>query len=106
MADLQRLESKQPGNARIGGFIIRFPSGRAEVIEWDHGAPFASDAALTAAAKQLATQLVERLSRTASHDDMERTNWASVVAAIQRLLSDWNAALKLQLYAAGPQLVH
>ena len=103
MANLQRLEATS-NDPKVGGFVMTFPSGRAEVIEWNHGAPFASDAAILEASKQLAAQLVERLSRTASHDDLERTNWASVVAAIQRIVTDWNAALKRSIYDAGPTL--
>jgi len=104
MADLQRLESTT-NNPRQGGFVIRFPSGRAEVVEWDTGAPMRADAVLQVS-KNMAAQLVERLSASASHDDMERTNWASVVAAIQRIVTDWNEELKRSVYAAGGHAIH
>ena len=104
MADLQRLESTT-NNPRQGGFVIRFPSGRAELVEWNFGAPM-RDAAILQAAKDLAAQLIERLSASAAHDDVERTNWASVVAAIQRIVTDWNEELKRSVYAAGGYAIH
>lgn len=105
MADLQRLESST-GNPRQGGFVIRFESGRAEVIEWDRGAPF-SDAAITPAAKQLTARVLDKLLTTrAGTDDAERTNWASVTAAVQRILVDWNEGLKRHVYATGSSRVH
>lgn len=101
MAELQRLESRT-GDPKQGGFVMRFPSGRVEVIEWNFGAPMRADQLLQAS-KDLAAKVIERLSSSAAHDDMERTNWASVVAAIQRIVTDWNDTLKASIYAAGPQ---
>ena len=38
-------------------------------------------------------------------DDVNRTNWASVTAAVQRIISDWNDKTRARLYAEAPQPV-
>lgn len=84
-----------------GGFICRFPSGTTKQVAWRTGAPITPT---LDAAKTYATQLIEALSREAKFDDMERTNWASAVAAIQKIISDWNDKLRERLYSNAPTL--
>lgn len=87
----------------VGGFICRFPSGLVKSVAWRTGAPIMPT---LDAAKTYAAQLIEALSREAKFDDMERTNWASAVAAIQKIISDWNDELRARLYgdAAPPTI--
>jgi hypothetical protein len=99
MADLQALESAN-GNPRQGGVLVTFPSGERVELAWDHGAPML-DVDVLGECKRLAARLIEHLSRKALHDDLERTNWASIVAALQRIVTDWNDKLKAATYAQG-----
>ncbi len=78
------------------GFLAVFPSGAAKTVTWQAGAPISPE---LEAAKQYAASLIEALSADALFDDMERTNWASAVAAIQKIISDFNDKLRLALYA-------
>ncbi len=78
------------------GFLAVFPSGAAKQIVWRTGAPIEPT---VDAGKKYAAALIEALSKDALFDDMERTNWASAVAAIQKIVGDFNDKLRVKLYA-------
>lgn len=86
MAELYRLES--PTDPHIGGALVRFPSERALTVAWRHDR--AIDAHATA--KRAAAELLERLLAQGATDDANRTNWPSLVAALQRIVRDWDQA--------------
>lgn len=82
-------------DATIGGFLARFPSGKTTIVQWKHGAPSLDS---KADAKKLTVQLVDTLLKEGDRqDDIDRTNWASVVAAVQRIVSDWSDLLRLHI---------
>lgn len=87
MAQIYRLESD---DSHIGGFRVRFPSGVTKDVTWR------SEGVITPtldAAKQYATSLVQSMLDDRRIDDLERTNVPSLVAAIQKIISDWNAVI-------------
>lgn len=94
MTRLIRLESVN-NDAEIGAFAIEFPSGACKALSWKSQAPI-PDA--LAAAKQYAATALQTCLDEGRHDDAERTNWASVTAAIQRIVMDWNEARRKALY--------
>ena len=78
------------GKPEIGGFIIFLPSGATKVVHWNSTKPITPT---LDAAKQYATELVDSLLKqhgTVSCEDIQRTNWTSVAAAIQRIILDFN----------------
>jgi hypothetical protein len=75
------------------------PSGASKSVVWRQAAPIEPT---LEAAKKCAAQIIEALSADARYDDMERTNWTSVVAAIQKIVMDWNDKRREALYAEGP----
>ena len=84
---------------RIGGFLITYPSSYVEEVSW------VSDKKVTDTlkeAKLIAARLVQNLIERKHNDDLERTNWASVVAAIQRIISDWGDRLPNPRTAVEP----
>lgn len=90
---LQRIEGN---DYRIGGFHIRYPSGYAKTLYWNTGAPILPT---IDAAKQYASTALQDLIETQRVDDADRTNWASVTAAIQRIISDFNDILTKRIHA-------
>ena len=84
----------------IGGVIVQWPSGHTSSAAWRSGAPIPDT---LAAAKEYATALVQQALDQRRIDDVERTNTPSLVAAIQKHISDWNDQLKAAIYARGPQ---
>lgn len=92
---LQRLEGDR---ATIGGFLIRFPSGTAKTVSWESGAPVTDT---KEAAQKYAVAVVDALLKEGRQDDIDRTNWVSVVAAAQRCISDWNDKLRAATYRQG-----
>lgn len=88
---LQRMEAD---DATIGGFLMRFPSGKATVVQWKHGAPSLDS---KADAQKLITGVVDSLLKEGRQDDIDRTNWVSCVAAAQRIVSDWSDLLRAHI---------
>jgi hypothetical protein len=82
----------------LSGFICEFPSGVRKQIAWRSRVPITPE---LQAAKQYAATLIQALMSEGRLDDVERTNWASATAAIQRLVSDFNDKCKARLYATG-----
>lgn len=79
------------GDPEVGGFFIFFPSGSTKVIQWRQVRPIEPT---LDAAKQFAAKLIEDLQAKGQTGDIDRTNWASVTAAIQRVILDWNDTVK------------
>lgn len=105
MEDNQRndgLHPRHPGRGRCGlielegdkvehgGFLIFLPSGRTKVISWSSPKPITPtiDAAKEYTAKVIEQLLAENSAQGQS--DFDGTNWVSVVAAVQRILLDFN----------------
>jgi hypothetical protein len=80
------------GDPFVGGFVARWPSGTTKQVAWRFDRPIYPT---LDAAKQYAAKLIETLSA----DDRERTNWASAVAAIQKIISDWNEKVREHQFA-------
>lgn len=85
MANLWRLED--PAHPDVGGVLAEFPSGRRLQAAWRH----ADQVDALATAKRIAAHLLDRLLSQGAHDDAERTNWPSVVAAVQAIIREWDA---------------
>ena len=83
------------------GFVVEFPSGTRKVVAWKSKAPIVPT--LDAAKKYAGELIAARGSEPGGMDDVNRTNWASVVAAVQRIITDWNDKTRARLYAAAPQ---
>jgi len=97
-------DMQQPDGRTLSGVILKFPSGATKQVAWCTGAPIEPT---LDAAKSYAAAVIEHLSSKALYDDMERTNWASAVAAFQKVIMDFNARLKQRLYAESPaQIPH
>lgn len=84
MAKIYPCESDDP---QAGGLVIEFPSGVRKQVAWKHDKPIVPT---IEAAKQYAASMIDTLQKEGRIDDLERTNWASCVAAFQRLIDDWN----------------
>lgn len=97
MADIYPASSTN-GDPRIGGFVAVFPSGAKKVVAWAWGAPILGDDRLDAS-KQYASALLADLLKDGLTDDADRTNWASMTAAIQKIIVDWSDALVVTLHA-------
>lgn len=88
----------------VFAFVVDFPSGARKSVSWKQSAPVVDS---LECAKACASQLVQSLLNAGLQDDIDRTNWASATAAIQKLITDWNEARRDALYAdAPPQVVH
>jgi hypothetical protein len=85
MANLHRLEA--PGHPDVGGVLAEFPSGRRLQATWRHAEQVDS----LATAKRIAAHLLDALLKSGNHDDADRTNWPSLVAAVQTIVRDWDA---------------
>lgn len=75
----------------IGGFVVEFDSGIRKVIAWRQDAPILPP---LDAAKEFVAKLVDTLLRERRLDEVETTNWASAVAAVQKIIVDWNERQK------------
>lgn len=91
MPDLHRLESST-GNPHHGGVLITWSDGSGTEIAWQ------SDGRLILptldAAKRYAAEAIQDLQRTGRNAEINATNWASVVAALQRHIGDFNDRLR------------
>lgn len=80
----------------VFGVVVEFPSGTRKSLSWRQSAPVI-DALETA--KHCAAQLVKALIDGGKMDDVDRTNWASLTAAMQALVMAWNEKRRAALYA-------
>lgn len=92
---LQRLEAD---DATVGGFRITFPSQHALNVSWRNEAPIYPT---LDAAKEYTSKVLQSLLDTGRNDDAERTNWPSVTAAVQRIISDWNELTSARIHKAA-----
>jgi len=98
---LIRLEADEPER---GGLLIFFPSGRHMTIAWRTVTQITPT---KEAALQYTGQIVEELNKVAAKEgrdspaeqDLARTNWVSVTAALQRCIIDFNHALSTRVSA-------
>jgi hypothetical protein len=88
MAQLRRLYS--PDHPSHGGFVATFPSGACKSVTWQSTERIVDT---LDAAKKYTSELLAAMLKQGLMDDCERTNWASMTAAVQRMVSDWNAGL-------------
>ncbi len=100
MAQLWPLDS--PADPRIGGVLFKFPSGKQKTLQWEWPLPVLDTLAVS---KHLAARLLDDLMRDNALDDIGRTNWPSMTAAIQRVVKDWSEKLRVSLVAKHSALV-
>lgn len=90
---LLRLEGNTP---EVGGFIVFFPSGRHLNLVWNHPQQIQPT---KEAAFSFTGRLVDELNKLSADgdktadEDLARTNWVSVAAAVQRQILDFNDAI-------------
>lgn len=94
MAKLYPAESTS-NDSTVGGFVVEFPSGARKSVAWRSEAPISDT---MEAAKQYAISLVQHMFDAGLRDDLNRTNIPSLVAAIARIISDWNDKRRAALY--------
>lgn len=72
-----------------GGFMLFLPSGATKVVAWRSPKPITPT---LDAAKQCATEVAQSLLDAGGieNPDVQRTNWVSVTAAVQRIILDFN----------------
>jgi hypothetical protein len=95
-------ESPQ-GEPEVGGFFVFLPSGETKSIAWRQPRPIAPP---LEAAKQFTANLVQSLldaNTDAARADLDATNWASVTAAVQRIILDWNDGVQMRINARMAQ---
>lgn len=98
MAKLFPAESAT-NEPEVGGFVVVFPSGATKSIAWRSKAPIPDTLEV---AKQYVAQLVDTMIASGRIDDLDRTNIPSLVAAAQKIISDWNDKTRARLYGATP----
>jgi len=91
MAQLHPLTSNDP---RIAGILVVFPNSQGVELTWSARAPIKDP---HTQAKSYATMLVDTLRESGMQHHIDGTNWASMVAAIQKHLVDFNARLRTAL---------
>lgn len=91
MAQLHLLTSNDP---RIAGILVVFPNSQGIELTWSSRAPIQDT---RKEAQSYATGLVDTLRAGGMQHHIDGTNWASMVAAIQKHLDDFNARLRLAL---------
>lgn len=84
------LIAAESDDAEVGGLFIFFPSGVTKTVSWRQVSAITPT---MDAAKQFTIKIVEQLQMDGNEDDVNVTNWASVVAAVQRIILDWNDKL-------------
>ena len=100
MAKLYPAESTN-NDTFVGGFVVVFPSGASKSVAWRSEAPIQDT---LAAAKEYAAKLVQSMLDEQRIDDLDRTNMPSLVAAIQKIIGDWNSKRRAALYYT-PEIV-
>lgn len=113
---LIRLEADQP---EVGGFLVFFPSGKHLQVTWrtvqqitptkEAAVRYVGEVA--DALNSSAARASDPDERALIEDDIRRTNWVSVTAAVQRCILDFNTALSKRVslamareFGAGPLL--
>lgn len=87
------MESDDP---QVGGALVTFDNGTRKLISWRAGSPIAPT---LDAAKQYTVEIVQQLLDENREIAVRDTNWSSVTAAMQRIISDFNDKLRVKLYA-------
>lgn len=90
---LIRLEADK---VEQGGFMLFLPSGTTKVVAWHSPKPITPT---LEAAKKYASEVVDELLKEGGigHPDIQRTNWVSVTAAVQRIILDFNDRVKVAI---------
>lgn len=72
-----------------GGFLLFLPSGATKVVGWSTPKPITPT---LDAAKKYTAQVIEDIAKAQGYEceDITRTNWVSVAAAVQRIILDFN----------------
>lgn len=85
------LESAD-GKVEDGGFLVFLPSGKTKVVPWRTAKPITPT---LEASKKYATEVVDSIIKAEGigSPDIQRVNWTSVTAAIQRVIIDFNQKL-------------
>ena len=91
-----KLWPAQSNQDDVGGFIVEFSNNRRKQVVWRTKAPILP---ALEAAKQYAATLIDGLVADGMMDEVNSTNWVSAISAIQKIIIDWNEALKMRLYA-------
>jgi len=72
------------------GCIVQFPSGLTLQVAWRTKEQIQPT---LEAAKKYTSQLLDSLLKANLQDDADRTNWPSAVAAVQKVIADFNMRL-------------
>lgn len=94
-AEFRRLEDEND-DTRNGGVHLHTPSGIQLVAGWREPG-IVGDTLATA--KHIAAKFIDTLMTKHEGRDVDRINWPSAVAAIQRIVIDWNEKRRAALYA-------
>lgn len=70
-----------------GGFLVFLPSGATKQVAWHSPKPITPT---LDAAKEYTGRVIQQLEEKGMHDDIQKTNWVSVCAAVQRVILDFN----------------
>ncbi len=82
---------EDPRNPHAGGVLCTFPSGRLKALHWRSEHPIHDSMAM---AQDLAARALDSCLQEGRADDAERTNWASVAAAMRQMVRLWNDRLE------------
>jgi hypothetical protein len=76
----------------VGGFMVFLPSGDTKVVTWTSTTQITPT---LEAAKDYSAALVKQIDKRGdmTHPDIQKTNWTSVLAAVQRVIIDFNSKL-------------
>lgn len=107
MTTLIRLESPD-SRPQIGGALITFDNSLSRIVSWEQDCPIRPT---LDAAKIFCVHLIEDLQKAASKDlqaeaAIRDTNWVSITAALQTIISEWNERLVESMRADVGPLVH
>lgn len=99
MTSVIRLESKNQQHT-VGGFLITLPSERRLVVQWEQECPIQPE---RDAAKQYVARVMDGLIRdgVSGERDLRDTNWVSVTAMVERVIREWNDAIRGVLSGIG-----
>lgn len=87
------------GSPEVGGFVVFLPSGATKVVGWRQASPITPT---HEAAKDFTVEVVQQLldaNTEQARADIDATNWTSVVAAVQRIILDWNDGIQRRIGA-------
>jgi hypothetical protein len=93
------------GEPEVGGVVFFLPSGKTKVLGWRQPRPIAPP---LDAAKEFTAKVVQQLldeDSPESRADVNGTNWTSVVAAVQRIILDWNDGIEQRINNRKAQLL-